>query len=64
MEKMEKKENLIIDTAYGIRSGRIIVTQEYIDLMFGGDLKRGLELLSDWIDLLEAILEEEHEYIS
>ena len=64
MEKMEEKENLIIDTAYGIRSGRIIVTQEYIDLMFGGDFKRGLKLLSDWMDLLEAILEEEHEYIS
>lgn len=64
MEKMEEKENLIIDTAYGIRSGRIIVTQEYIDLMFGGDFERGLKLLSDWMDLLEAILEEEHEYIS
>ena len=61
---MKVKENVKINSAYGIRNSEIIITREYINKIFGGDYRRALKVLDDWIELLEAILEEEHEYIS
>lgn len=61
---MKVKENVKINKAYGIRNSEIIVTRPYINRIFGGDYNRALKVLDDWIELLEAILEEEHGYIS
>lgn len=61
---MKVKENVKINEAYGIRNRKIIVTKEYINGIFGGDCQRALKVLDDWLELLEAILEEEHGYIS
>lgn len=61
---MKVKENVHINTAYAIRTGKIIITEEYLSMIFGGDCERGLKVLDDWIELLEAILEEEHGNIS